>query len=199
MAWSCFSLLMSQSQNLLVDFILTHTNTEASLSGSFCTLQLQPCEQYARHDVAPAHDPLGTLTQPVALTSHVAIPDGWLKMLWHPASFCARGHATLVNSCVKSCYSCRPSRSGEGLVLSFRHVLLAPLQPTPKWQLSQQHWAPTRTQTVSLNAHRRRNTYHVYNTLASSGKKAVCHSEPRIFLAKWAGSPFAYLRHLNIS
>lgn len=172
MAWSCFSLPASQSQSLVVDFILTHTHSQGSLSGGFCILRLWPCKQDARRHVAPAHYSLGTLTQPLTLTSHVTIPGGWLKMLWHSASTCAMGHAALLNHCINSCYGPRPSRNGQALLLSFRHTLLRP--PRPKWQLSQWHWAPTQTQTTILNTHRRKNAYHhVCATLASSGKKAV--------------------------
>lgn len=125
MAWSCFSLPVSQSQSLLVDFILTHTHSQRSPSGSFHVLQLQSCKKDARCHVAPAHYSLGTLTQPLALTSHPAIPAGWLKMLWHSASICAMGHAALLNNCINSCYSPRPSKNDQALFFSFRLILLS--------------------------------------------------------------------------
>lgn len=123
----------------------THTLSQGSPSVSFCVLQLKSFKWDDRHHVAPAHYSLGTWTQPLALPGHVTIAAGWLKKLWHSTSTYVTGHAALPNHCVNGCYGPRPSRNAQSLFFSFDTFCFF----TPKWQLSQQHGAPT--QTLSLH------------------------------------------------
>lgn len=58
---------------------ILHTLTR-NLSDIFCTFQFQFWNQDERCHVVPAHNPLGTVKQLLALTCHITSPACWLKM-----------------------------------------------------------------------------------------------------------------------